>query len=87
MRLDSMLYTIGTALSTAYDSGTRIAVLANGHWMNGTVAAVDGHGVMLDDNGADQYIIKLDQITAVRVIAETSTEADPQGPHALRLLR
>ena len=86
MRFDSMLYTIGTALSTAYESGTRVAILASGHWMSGTVAAVDGHGVMLDDNGADQYIVKLDQITAIRVIAEATADADPYVQHGLRLL-
>ena len=81
MRFDSMLYTIGTALNAAHESGTRVAVLATGHWMSGTIGAVDGYGVMLDDNGTDQYIIKLDQITAVRVIAEAGEagEAEQSG--------
>ncbi len=49
--------------------------------MAGTIAAVDGHGVMLDDNGADQYIVKLDQITAVRVIAEIPAQRDGSSDH------
>jgi len=66
----SMQYTIGTALDRARDRGVEVQVLVDGHWLTGMIAAADGLGVVLDREGIEHYVVRLDRITAVRVGAE-----------------
>ncbi len=49
--MQSTLFTIGTALSRARDHGVVVRVLVAGHWIEGMVSEVDGHGVVLTGSG------------------------------------
>jgi sRNA-binding regulator protein Hfq len=69
MYSDSVLYTIGTALNRAHDSGVPVQILVEGQWLNGRVAAVDGHGVVLYDD-AEHSVIRMGSVSAVRMFAE-----------------
>ena len=44
---DSTLFTIGTALRRAESNHLPVEVLVQGHWLRGTVAGLDGHGLVL----------------------------------------
>ena len=68
--LSSMQYTIGTALGRAREGGLSVEILVDNHWLDGLVVAVDGHGVVLDKEGRDHYVVRLERIAAVRVGAE-----------------
>lgn len=77
----SMLYTMGTALGHALEEHSEVSVLVDGVWLTGAVVMHDGVGVVLD-NGDDHSIVKVDRITAIKVLAElpwqrSLTEADP----------
>jgi hypothetical protein len=63
----SMQYTIGTALDRAREGGLEVEVLVENHWLAGNVAAADGLGVVLDREGFEHFVVRLDQISAVRV--------------------
>jgi hypothetical protein len=65
--LSSMQYSIGTALDRAREAGSAVDVLVDGHWLAGVVVANDGLGIVLDNNGEEHCVVRLDQITAVRV--------------------
>jgi len=65
---DSTLYTIGTALSRAQDGGVPVAVLVEGTWLTGQVVGVDGHGVILAADGAEHSVVRIESISAVRVL-------------------
>jgi hypothetical protein len=68
--MSSMQYTIGTALERARERGSRVEVLVDNHWVSGLVVASDGLGVIIDQDGLDHFIVRLDRISAVRVGAE-----------------
>ncbi|MGZ4638315.1 MAG: hypothetical protein ACXV2J_04565 [Actinomycetes bacterium] len=65
----SMQYTIGTALERAREGGHVVEILVDNHWVSGLVAASDGLGVVLDNNGIEHCIVRLERISAVRVSA------------------
>jgi sRNA-binding regulator protein Hfq len=69
MYSDSVLYTIGTALNRAHDSGVEVQILVEGQWLNGQVAAVDGHGVVLHSDDFEHAVIRMGSVSAVRVFA------------------
>ena len=73
----SMQYTIGTALERAREAGHQVEVLVDGHWITGLVAASDGLGVVLDNQGREHCIVRLEGIKAVRVQAEAPTVSQP----------
>ena len=66
---DSTLYTIGTALGRAKDQGLTVQVLVEGQWLDGRVAATDGHGLVLAAEGFEQSVIRMQSISAVRVFS------------------
>lgn len=66
----SMQYTIGTALERAREGGLLVEVLVDNHWLDGLVVASDGLGVVLDNEGRDHCVVRLERISAVRVGAE-----------------
>jgi len=70
---DSTLYTIGTALNRAKDQGLTVQVLVEGQWLDGRVAATDGHGLVLAAEGLEQSVIRMQSISAVRVFSAAST--------------
>ncbi len=67
---DSVLYTIGTALRRAEDSHSPVHVLVEGQWIHGRIAAVDGHGLVLESVDGDEHsVVRMSSISAVRVAA------------------
>lgn len=67
--MSSMQYTIGTALERAREAGSRVEVLVGNHWLAGLVVANDGIGVVLDDEGEEHCVVRLESVAAVRVAA------------------
>jgi hypothetical protein len=65
----SMQYTIGTALDRASERGYVVELLVDHHWVTGTVVANDGCGVVLDNDGREHCVVRLERISAVRVAA------------------
>jgi len=64
---DSTLFTIGTALRHARELDLIVEVLVAGHWLSGTVTALDGYGVVLTSGVVEQSVIRLEMISAVRM--------------------
>ena len=81
---DSVLYTIGTALNRAHDNDAEVQILVEGQWLTGSVAAVDGHGVVLhsagNTGGAEHSVIRMGSVSAVRVFTAPPMAAAPLGP-------
>lgn len=67
--MSSMQYTIGTALERAREAGSTVEVLVDNHWLAGQVVANDGVGVVLDHEGEEHCVVRLERIAAVRVSA------------------
>jgi len=63
----SMQYTIGTVLERARVQGLEVEVLVDGHWLSGIVVAADGLGVVLDRDGVEHSVVRLERVSAVRV--------------------
>jgi hypothetical protein len=68
--ISSMQYTIGTALDRAHESGYVVELLVESHWVTGQVVACDGIGVVLDNDGREHCVVRLESIAAVRVGSE-----------------
>ena len=79
MHSDSVLYTIGTALNRASDSGVPVQVLVEGQWLTGRVAAVDGHGVVLHSEEAEHSVVRTSSISAVRVFSPAPSRSPLQA--------
>jgi len=73
MHSSTTLFTVGTALRRAENNNLPVEVLVHGQWLRGTVAGVDGHGVVLS-TPSEHAVVRLDSISAVR-IPETMTES------------
>ena len=77
--MSSTIYTIGTALRRAQDSGLPVRVLVEGHWFDGQVAGVDGDGlVLVSDN--EQAVVRMTAISVVRVQSGLSDPVPPSTP-------
>jgi len=63
---DSTVFTIGTALRRADANHLPVEVLVQSHWLSGTVAGVDGHGLVLSTH-SEHVVVRLESITAVRI--------------------
>ncbi len=74
--MSSTIYTIGTALGRARDHEVVVSVLVSGHWIDGLVNEVDGHGVVLTGAETGHHVVRIEDISAVRVHAEQLL-ADP----------
>lgn len=72
----STIFTIGTALRRAGDSDMPVEVLVEGNWLRGTVAGVDGHGLVLTTI-TEHCVVRLEAVSAVRI-----PEAVPESPVA-----
>jgi sRNA-binding regulator protein Hfq len=80
---DSVLYTIGTALNRAHDNGATVQVLVEGQWLDGQVAAVDGHGVVLADE-LEQSVIRMSSVSAVRMVTVAPVRTPlPEAAHPM----
>jgi hypothetical protein len=72
MHSSSTIFTVGTALRRAENNSLPVEVLVHGHWLRGTVAGVDGEGVILSTH-SEHAVVRLQSISAVR-IPETMTD-------------
>ncbi|GAA1476466.1 hypothetical protein GCM10009623_09120 [Nocardioides aestuarii] len=81
--MSSTIYTIGTALGRARDHEVVVSVLVGGHWIDGLVNEVDGHGVVLTGSDSGHHVVRIGDISAVRVHAEQpldDPEPEPWAP-------
>lgn len=78
----STIYTIGTVLDRAQENDVPVEVLVEGHWVTGRVLAVDGHGVVLSNDELGYAVIRLDSVTAVRVIDPAMARPTPAAQTA-----
>src|SRR5256885_16476470 len=69
----STIFTVGRALRRAEDNTLPVEVLVYGHWLRGTVAGIDGQGVILSTH-SEHAVVRLESISAVR-IPETMADA------------
>ncbi len=67
--MHSTVYTIGTALGRARDHGVEVRVLVSGHWIEGAVSEIDGHGVILTGPDSSHHVVRLTDVSAVHVSA------------------
>jgi hypothetical protein len=72
--MQSMLYTMGTALSRAAENGHSVALLVEGQWIQGQIAASDGVGVVLESPNGQHSVVRTERISAVTVMAESPLE-------------
>jgi sRNA-binding regulator protein Hfq len=87
----STIFTIGTALRRAEANNLPVEVLVYGHWLRGTVAGVDGHGIILSTH-SEHSVVRLESISAVRIpetvpdapVAETFDEQHQLAVSAIR---
>lgn len=73
MHSPTTLFTVGTALRRAENNHLPVEVLVQGHWLRGTVAGLDGQGVILSTH-SEHAVVRLESISAVRV-PETMADA------------
>jgi len=71
--ISSTIFTVGTALRRAESNHLPVEVLVQGHWLRGTVAGLDGQGVILSTH-SEHAVVRLESISAVR-IPETMADA------------
>ena len=67
--MHSTVYTIGTALGRARAHGVEVRVLVSGHWIEGAVSEIDGHGVILTGPESSHHVVRLTDVSAVHVSA------------------
>ena len=77
----SMQVTVGSALGRAWDQNQDVDVLVEGVWLSGRIAALDGMGVAIDGENFERYVVRLDQVSVVRIRAFASGPALP-GRHS-----
>ena len=63
-KMSSTMFSVGTLLRHAEDSGSAVQVLVQGNWLDGRVLGCDGLGAVLDDGG--QFLVRLEQVAAVK---------------------
>jgi len=86
----STLFTVGTLLRHAQDSGASVRVLVEGCWLDGRIVAADQHGVVLEEGPSRQVLVRLDRITAVgfsraEIDAEAGSEEQEVRSHGRRV--
>jgi hypothetical protein len=69
---------MGTALGLARDNRIPCTLLVSGQWMGGHVVALDGHGVVLDADGTEHAVVRMDSIAAVRLMSAAPTSHLPE---------
>lgn len=73
MSYTSTIYTMGTALGVARDNHIPCTLLVDGQWMHGHVLAADGHGVVLDMDGTEHSVVRMERISVVRMMTAAPT--------------
>lgn len=64
-KMSSTMFSIGTLLRRAEDTGAEVKVLVQNSWLTGHVLGCDGLGAVLDDGRGSQSLVRLDQVAAV----------------------
>ena len=64
-KMSSTMFSVGTLLRRAEDTGVEVKVLVQNSWLIGRVLGCDGHGAILDDGAGNQSLVRLDQVAAV----------------------
>ena len=64
-KMSSTMFSVGTLLRAAEDSGAGVKVLVQGDWLEGRVIGCDGLGAVLDDGAGAQFLVRLDAVVAV----------------------
>jgi hypothetical protein len=77
--MNSMLYTMGTALTRAAEHGFAVRVLVDGAWLEGQVAASDGVGVILESSAGQHCVVKTERIAAVQIDSESPVRPSLQS--------
>ena len=81
-KMSSTMFSVGTLLRHAQDTGAGVKVLVEGSWMEGRVIGCDGHGAILD-GGSSQFLVRLDHVTAVEFSrAQMDADFSDQGPRS-----
>ena len=65
-KMSSSMFSVGTLLRHAEDSGTVVRVLVQGEWLEGKVIGCDGLGAVLDDGHGEQFLVRLESVAAVK---------------------
>jgi hypothetical protein len=73
----SMVYTMGTALSRAEQCDLPVEVLVGGQWLTGRVVGNDGTGLVLAGEQGEHAVVRIESITAVRVFTDTPHDRAP----------
>ena len=76
----SQIYTIGTALRRAEDNGIPVEVLVEGQWLGGSVAGLDGDGLVLLTAEQIQCVVRNADISVVRLMARLPQDEAPGQP-------
>ena len=82
-KMSSTMFSVGTLLRRAEDTGAAVHVLVQGTWLHGRVIGCDGLGAVIDD-GQDQCLVRLESVVAVRfsraqVEGEDLVDAHPRS--------
>ena len=64
-KMSSTMFSVGTLLRRAEDTGVEVKVLVQHSWLTGRVLGCDGLGAILDDGAGNQSLVRLDQVAAV----------------------
>ncbi len=64
-KMSSTMFSVGTLLRRAEDTGAEVKVLVQNSWLTGHVLGCDGLGAVLDDGRGSQSLVRLDQVAAV----------------------
>lgn len=73
-KMSSTMFSVGTLLRHAQDTGADVKVMVEGCWMEGRVVGCDGHGAILE-GARSQFLVRLDHVTAVE-FSRAEMEAD-----------
>lgn len=75
-KMSSTMFSVGTLLRAAEDTGAGVKVLVQGAWLEGRVIGCDGLGAVLDDGDGAQYLVRLDSVAAVS-FSRAEMDGDP----------
>ena len=64
-KMSSTMFSVGTLLRAAEDTGAEVKVLVQGEWLTGRVIGCDGLGAVLDGDEGGQFLVRLDSVVAV----------------------
>jgi hypothetical protein len=76
-KMSSTMFSVGTLLRAAEDSGAEVRVLLQGEWLEGRVIGCDGLGAILDDGQGAQFLVRLDSVVAVSFSRAQMDGEDP----------